>query len=73
MTADGGDVVQWTCGTGFNQQWQAQDAGGGYVKFVNRNSGKCLDVNAFSTANGGNVQQWTCTGGTNQQWLRAAA
>ncbi|PUB24802.1 ricin-type beta-trefoil lectin protein [Promicromonospora sp. AC04] len=37
-------------------------------RLVNRNSGKCLDVNAFSTADGGRVQQWTCGAGTNQQW-----
>lgn len=37
-------------------------------RLVNRNSGKCLDVNASSTADGGVVQQWTCTGGANQQW-----
>ncbi|MFD6138772.1 RICIN domain-containing protein [Promicromonospora sp. NPDC060271] len=37
-------------------------------RLVNRNSGKCLDVNASSTADGGKVQQWTCGTGTNQQW-----
>jgi hypothetical protein len=37
-------------------------------RLVNRNSGKCLDVNASSVADGGVVQQWTCTGGANQQW-----
>ncbi|MGJ5892143.1 family 43 glycosylhydrolase [Streptomyces niveiscabiei] len=35
---------------------------------VNRNSGKCLDVNGSSSADGANVQQWTCTGGANQKW-----
>lgn len=35
---------------------------------VNRNSGKCLDVNGASTADGANVQQWTCNGGQNQRW-----
>lgn len=37
-------------------------------RLVNRNSGKCLDVNAFSSADGAKVQQWTCGTGTNQQW-----
>jgi hypothetical protein len=37
-------------------------------RIVNRNSAKCLDVNAWSTSNGGNVQQWTCSNGANQQW-----
>ncbi|GHG88696.1 family 43 glycosylhydrolase [Streptomyces lanatus] len=35
---------------------------------VNRNSGKCLDVNGGSTADGTNIFQWTCNGGTNQKW-----
>jgi GH43 family beta-xylosidase len=35
---------------------------------VNRNSGKCLDLEGGNTANGTNVFQWTCTGGANQKW-----
>ncbi|MFE6619064.1 family 43 glycosylhydrolase [Streptomyces sp. NPDC057740] len=35
---------------------------------VNRNSGKCLDVNGGSTADGANIFQWTCTGGASQKW-----
>ncbi|NUS31146.1 MAG: family 43 glycosylhydrolase [Streptomyces sp.] len=35
---------------------------------VNRNSGKCLDVNGGGTADGTNIFQWTCNGGTNQKW-----
>ncbi len=35
---------------------------------VNRATGKCLDVNGWSTADGANVQLWTCTGGANQRW-----
>jgi GH43 family beta-xylosidase len=35
---------------------------------VNRNSGKCLDVNGGNTADGTNIFQWTCNGGTNQKW-----
>ncbi|WP_216588995.1 family 43 glycosylhydrolase [Streptomyces brasiliscabiei] len=35
---------------------------------VNRNSGKCLDVENGSTADGTNIFQWTCTGGANQKW-----
>jgi len=35
---------------------------------VNRNSGKCLDVNGGSTADGANIFQWTCNGGSNQKW-----
>ncbi|MBA2806813.1 family 43 glycosylhydrolase [Streptomyces sp. KM273126] len=35
---------------------------------VNRNSGKCLDVNGGGTADGANILQWTCNGGANQKW-----
>jgi GH43 family beta-xylosidase len=35
---------------------------------VNRNSGKCLDVNGGGTADGTNIFQWTCNGGANQKW-----
>lgn len=35
---------------------------------VNRNSGKCLDVEGGATANGTNILQWTCNGGANQKW-----
>ncbi|WP_405729607.1 family 43 glycosylhydrolase [Streptomyces sp. NBC_00028] len=35
---------------------------------VNRNSGKCLDVNGGGTADGTDIFQWTCNGGTNQKW-----
>jgi arabinogalactan endo-1,4-beta-galactosidase len=35
---------------------------------ANVNSGKCLDVWAWSTADGGVISQYSCTGGTNQRW-----
>ncbi|NNN30753.1 endonuclease [Streptomyces sp. S3(2020)] len=35
---------------------------------VNRATGKCLDVNGWSTADGANIQLWTCHGGANQRW-----
>ncbi|WP_254389272.1 family 43 glycosylhydrolase [Streptomyces sp. AC550_RSS872] len=35
---------------------------------VNRNSGKCLDVNGGNSADGTNIFQWTCTGGASQKW-----
>ncbi|MEO6088772.1 MAG: family 43 glycosylhydrolase [Umezawaea sp.] len=37
-------------------------------QLVNRNSGKCLDLDGGSTADGANVRQWTCTGAANQKW-----
>jgi arabinan endo-1,5-alpha-L-arabinosidase len=41
---------------------------GSVFRIVNRNSGKCLDVNGRSLADGADVIQWACTGATNQQW-----
>lgn len=35
---------------------------------VNRNSGKCLDVENGGTADGTNVRQWSCNGATPQRW-----
>ena len=42
----------------------------GYVRLVNRRSGKVLDVTGGGTADGVKIVQWTWTGGTNQQWQR---
>ncbi|GGZ11708.1 family 43 glycosylhydrolase [Streptomyces poonensis] len=35
---------------------------------VNRNSGKCLDVENGATADGTNVRQWACNGANPQRW-----
>ncbi|RDG36152.1 family 43 glycosylhydrolase [Streptomyces corynorhini] len=39
----------------------------GYT-LVNRDSGKCLEVEGGSAADGAHVIQWSCDGGTNQRW-----
>ena len=67
-TADGARVEQWTWNSGNNQQWDFQDAGGGYFTIVGRQSGKCLDVVSASTADGAQIDIYTCNGGTNQQF-----
>jgi hypothetical protein len=61
-TSDNAGIQLWTYGGGNNQQWQAVAEGGGYFHFVNRNSGKCLDVPGASTANGVQLVQFTCNG-----------
>ena len=40
---------------------------------VNRNSGKCLDVQGNNTNNGAVIQQFSCNGGQNQQWFLRSA
>ncbi len=44
------------------------DSSSGYVRLINRNSGKALEVQGASTADGGNIVQYDDWGGTNQQW-----
>ncbi len=67
-TANGGAIVQWTDGNGTNQQWRLADSAGGYVRLINRNSSKALEVQSASTADGANIVQYDDWGGTNQQW-----
>ncbi|MEU7894004.1 RICIN domain-containing protein [Nonomuraea sp. NPDC049152] len=61
-TADGALVQLWAYGGGDNQQWQPVEEPGGAYHFVNRHSGKCLDVPGASTADGVQLQQYTCNG-----------
>jgi hypothetical protein len=68
-TADGANVWQWSTTGNYAQIWMLEDAGGGYVKIKNRNSGKYLDADLNGGGgNGTNVQQWTGNGATQQQW-----
>jgi cytochrome c len=67
-TADGARVVQWTAGTGTNQQWRFAAASSGAFTLTGVQSGKCLDVNGASTASGALIIQWTCHTAANQQW-----
>ena len=64
----GADVIQGTCGTGWNQQWKLVGTDSNWWMLVARHSGKCLDVAHMSTAHTANVIQATCWGGYNQQW-----
>ncbi|MFB8245698.1 RICIN domain-containing protein [Streptomyces sp. NPDC055952] len=67
-TADNAAVHLWTYGGGANQQWRAVDEGGGAYRFVNRHSGKCLDVPAASTADSVQLVQYTCNGTAAQRF-----
>ncbi|WP_198168034.1 RICIN domain-containing protein [Herbidospora yilanensis] len=61
-TADNAPVQTWTYGGGNNQQWLPVAEGDGYYHFVNRGSGKCLDVPAASTADSVQLVQYACNG-----------
>ncbi|MBV6700311.1 RICIN domain-containing protein [Kitasatospora aureofaciens] len=71
--ANGAAIIQWGCNGGSNQIWSAvyyhgnNELNSGY-QLVNLNSGKCLEVPAWSTSAGTGLDQWDCNGGTNQLW-----
>jgi len=67
-TATGAEVAQYTCGTGYNQQFTVREAGSGYVQLVARHSGLCLDVASASTTDNAQILQYTCGTGANQQF-----
>jgi hypothetical protein len=67
-TANGAEIIQYTCHGGANQQWELRPNGSGYVQIVSQASGKCIDINGVSTADGARAIQYTCGSGTNQQW-----
>ena len=60
--------MQWTDNNGTNQQFRLADSDGGYVRLINRNSNKAMEVQGASTADGGNIVQYDDWNGTNQQW-----
>ena len=67
-TTNGTPIQLWQFGGGTNQQWQPVSLGNGFFKFVERASGRCLDVPGASTANGARLQLWDCNGTGAQAW-----
>ncbi|MGF3021193.1 RICIN domain-containing protein, partial [Methylobacterium aquaticum] len=68
--SDGGAVTQQACTGAAEQTWTAQ-AGNGGTAYVNKASGKCLDMTLANNANpGSQVYQWTCVGARNQAWTQ---
>ncbi|MEV0403120.1 RICIN domain-containing protein [Actinoallomurus sp. NPDC050550] len=61
-TADGAKIHLWSNGGWTSQEWQPVQESGGNYHFVDRYSGKCLDVPEASTADGVQLQQYTCNG-----------
>jgi hypothetical protein len=70
---DGTLVIQFTCGTGLNQQWSFTDVAGGAERITVRHSGEVLDVTGEGTADGTLLEQWTSNNQTNQQFRLATA
>ncbi|MBW4722059.1 RICIN domain-containing protein [Saccharothrix obliqua] len=68
-TADGAQIIQYDCGGSPNELWKLVPKAIGY-QVVNKNSGKCLNVEG-GVAQGRNLIQYTCSqgGATNDVWL----
>ncbi|MEU6345656.1 ThuA domain-containing protein [Streptomyces sp. NPDC046977] len=71
-TADAAKIQLWSYSNGANQQWLPVAETGGTFHFVNRNSGKCLDVPSASTADAARMQQYTCNGTAAQSFQLTA-
>lgn len=67
-TADGGDVVQATDGSGKEQRWSLNYDSNGYFNVTNVNSSKVLDVTSSATTDGAAIIQYTSNDGDNQKW-----
>ncbi len=66
---DGVQLVQNAAVSGNTRQhFGLSDSAGGYVRFVNRHSGKALDLWGWSTADGAMISQYQDLDGANQQW-----
>ncbi|MFS8102441.1 RICIN domain-containing protein [Lentzea alba] len=61
-------VQQWDCVNQAGAYWEAYTAGGGYVYVVNRNSGKCLEIQSSATHNGAPAQQYRCEALPTMNW-----
>jgi Ricin-type beta-trefoil lectin domain-like/Bacterial TSP3 repeat len=70
--AGGTNVQQNTGSTSLGQRWTAYPTGGGWWKFVNVNSGLCLQTTGSSYDDGGNIEQAAWSGTSYwQQWRLA--
>jgi len=67
-SADGANIVQWSCHSGNNQRWALTLLNDGYYEVKSVLSGKCMEVAGASTSNGTGVNQSTCTRANNQRW-----
>ncbi|MFI6962746.1 RICIN domain-containing protein [Streptomyces sp. NPDC050149] len=67
-SADGTQLIQWSCGSGVNQNFWIKALSSGNVQIMARHSGKCLGVADASTADGAFAVQNPCDGSASQQW-----
>ncbi|WUB73563.1 RICIN domain-containing protein [Streptomyces sp. NBC_00576] len=72
-TANGTLLLQWSCGTGTEQQWRLEPvAGGNNDRYLvrNNNSKKCLAMPGASTDDATQAIQWPCSTGSEQIWVQ---
>lgn len=72
-TANGAPIIQWDCHGLDNQQFAPlftvdPATEGISIVFINKKSGKCVDLYNGELANGTAIIQWTCHNGSNQKW-----
>ena len=65
-SANGTQVIIWTCHGHANQRWTSTAAG--ELRVTIGGVTKCLDAYDNQTGNGTKIEIWTCNGGTNQKW-----
>ncbi len=65
---NGANVRQWEDNGSACQRWKAEIVDGGYVRFINCNSGKYLDVANGTAESGANVQQYEGNSTKAQLW-----
>ncbi|WP_445323380.1 RICIN domain-containing protein [Paenibacillus sp. FSL R7-0128] len=67
-TANGADAEQWTDTNLPSERWTLIDAGDGYYKLKNTNSGLILGPENGTTTDGTVIEQWSDGGWTSQHW-----
>jgi arabinogalactan endo-1,4-beta-galactosidase len=68
--SSGTGLVQYSCGSGWNQQWSTESLGNGYWRLKVLHSGQCMNLASQSTSNSIRVVQSSCGSGNSQQWTK---
>ncbi|TBN56218.1 hypothetical protein EYE40_01745 [Glaciihabitans arcticus] len=69
---DGAKLQLNTWSSADNQEWAQVAEPGGYVRFINKLTNKCLDINGQSTTLGLQFQQYTCNNTVAQRFTMTA-
>lgn len=67
-TTNAADAEQWTDNNSSSERWNLIDAGNGYYKIKNINSGLFLGPESGTATDGTIIEQWTDGGWTSQHW-----